>query len=111
MTPVQVAEQYVQLNKQNGKTAAMIMALPNEKCAILANDNETCNRIKKMITELRPEYNVDNVVFVSYNPHSGWRDKLILRDMHVYVDNSVLDFNNIYLTKAINDVYGKQAND
>lgn len=111
MTPMQVAEKYVELSRQNGKTSAMIMALPNEKCAILANDNDTLEHIKTMIRELRPEYNVDNVTFLSYKPGSGWRDKLLFRDMHVFIDNSVLDLNNIYLTKAINDVYGKQAND
>lgn len=110
MTPMQVAEKYVELGKQNGKTTAMIMSLPNEKCAILANDNNSCNNIKKMIQELRPEYNIEYVTFLSYIPNSGWRDQLLFRDMHVYIDNSVLDLNNIYLTKSINDVYGKKAN-
>ncbi len=111
MTPVQVAEQFVELSKQNGKTTAMIMALPNEKCAILAKDNETCDQIKKMVQELRPEYNIEHITFLSYKPNSGWRDKLLFRDMHVFLDNSVTDINTIGLTKAINEVYGKQAND
>lgn len=111
MTPVQLAEQYVELGKGNGKTTALVMSLPNEKCAILANDNQTLEQIKNMIKELRPEYNVDNVTFLSYKPGSGWRDKLLFRDMHVFIDNSVLDLNSVGLAQAINEVYGKQAND
>ena len=111
MTPVQLAEQYVELSKGNGKTTALVMSLPNEKCAILANDNETLEQIKNMIKELRPEYNVDNVTFLSYKPGSGWRDKLLFRDMHVFLDNSVIDLNSVGLARAINEVYGKQAND
>ena len=111
MTPVQLAEQYVEMSKGNGKTTALVMSLPNEKCAILANDNETLEQIKNIIKELSPEYNVDNVTFLSYKPGSGWRDKLLFRDMHVFLDNSVIDLNSVGLARAINEVYGKQAND
>ena len=111
MTPMQVAEKFVELGRGNGKTTALVMSLPNEKCAVLANDNETIEQIKKMISELRPEYNVDNVTFLSYKPGSGWRDKLLFRDMHVFIDNSVIDLNSVGLTRVINEVYGKQAND
>lgn len=107
MTPFEVAEQYVELSKGNGKTTAMIMALPDEKCAILASNNQVLESIKTRIGELRPDYNVENVTFLSYLPGSGWRDRLLHRGMHVYIDISVTDLNNIYLTKAINDVYGK----
>ena len=107
MTPTQVAEKYVELGRGNGKTTAMIMALPDEKCAILAANHQVLDMIKGMIRKLRPDYNVDNVTFVSYHPNSGWRDRLLFRDLHVFVDNSVTDLNNVHLTKAINEVYGK----
>lgn len=111
MTPVTVATEYVQLSRQSGKTKALVMSLPNEKCAILTSNANLHDYIKKMIQDLRPEYNVDNVTFLVYAPGTGWRDKLLFRDMHVFLDNSVTDINTINLTKAINDVYGKQAND
>lgn len=107
MTPVDVAEKYVELGRQNGKTTAMIAALPDEKCAILAANQAAIDMIKARIEEIRPEYNINNVVFLTYHPGSGWRDKLLFRDMHVFIDNSVLDINSVSLTKAINDVYGK----
>ncbi len=107
MNPVNVATKYVELGRQNGKTKALVMSLPDEKCAILTIANDNHDYIRTMIRDLRPDYNLDNVLFLEYSPGSGWRDKLLFRDMHVFLDNSVLDHNAIHLTKAINDVYGK----
>ena len=70
-----------------------------------ANDN-----LKLKLKELRPEYNLDNVEWLVYKPNSGWRDKTIFRDMHVFLDSSLLDEISINQVKAINDVYGKQNN-
>lgn len=111
MTPVALAEKYVELSRGNGKTTALIMSLPDEKCAVLANSQQDCDNIKNRVKELRPDYNIDNITFLVYTMGSGWRDKLLFRDMYVYIDHGVLDLNNVGLTKAINEVYGKQAND
>ncbi len=111
MSPTQVATQYVELSRQNGKTKTLVMALPDEKCAVLTAAAEQHAYIKKMIQDLRPDYKISNITFLVYSPGSGWRDQLLFRNMHVFLDNSVTDLNTLYLTKAINDVYGKQAND
>lgn len=109
MTPMQVAEKYVELGRRNGKTTAMISALPNEKCAILVASNDNVDTLKTRITEQRPDYDLENVTFLLYRPNSGWRDRLLLRDMHVYIDNDVLDELCVLQVKAINDVYGKTS--
>lgn len=107
MTPIDLANTFVKLGRRNGKTTELVKSLPDEKCAVLALSNADINDIKQMIKEHRPDYDMDYVTFLVYNPDSGWRDKLLFRDMHVFIDNSVLDLNSVYLTKAINDVYGK----
>lgn len=107
MDPVQVAEKYVELGRRTGKTTAMIMALPDEKCAIISTNKPTNDNIREMIKDLRPDYNIDNVTFLTYVPGSGWRDQLLLRDMHVYFDNSVIDDVIVHHVSSINQVYGK----
>lgn len=107
MSPVEVAEKYVELGRGSGKTTAMIMALPNEKCAVITSTKSQHETLKKFISELRPEYNLENVTFLTYAPGSGWRDQLLLRNMHVYFDNSVIDDVIVHHVKAINQVYGK----
>ena len=69
----------------------------------IANGDE----IKRRIVEQRPDYNIDNVEFLTYRPGSGWRDRLLLRNLHVYFDNDVLDDVMQHHVKAINEVYGK----
>lgn len=110
-TPVELAAKFVDKDRDTEKTLMLVNSLPNEKCAVLAYNLSRCNEIKKTLIETRPEYNIDNVAFLIYLPNSGWRDKLLFRDMHVFLDHVILDENNIGLTKSINLVYGKQAND
>jgi hypothetical protein len=108
MTPTQLAEQYVELSKNSGKTTALINALPNEKCAVMSSSHAANDNIKDKLKELRPDYNLDNVEWLVYSPNSGWRDKTLLRDMHVYLDDSLIGEMSINQIKAINDVYGKE---
>ena len=110
-TPVELAAQYVDKEKHNEKTLMLVNSLPNEKCAVLAYDHNRCDEIKKALMQERPEYNLDKVTFLVYLPNSGWRDKLLFRDMHVFMDHVVLDVNNVGLTKSINDVYGKRIDE
>jgi hypothetical protein len=108
MTPIQLAEQYNELGKNSGKTTALINALPNEKCAVMSSSHAANDNIKLKLKELRPDYNFNNVEWLVYSPNSGWRDKTLLRDMHVFLDNILLDEMSINQVKAINDVYGKE---
>lgn len=110
-TPVELAAQYVDKDKHNEKTLMLVNSLPNEKCAVLAYDLSRLDEIKNALKQNRPEYNLDKVTFLVYLPNSGWRDKLLFRDMHVFMDHVILDVNNVGLTKSINDVYGKQNNE
>ena len=107
MGPVELAEKYVEMGRKTGKTTAMVMALPDEKCAIITSNRGLYDYIKDMIRDLRPDYNIDNVVFLTYAPGSGWRDQLLLRNMHVYFDNSVIDDVIVHHVSSINQVYGK----
>ena len=107
MSPTELARKFVHLSSQSGKTTELINALPNERCAIMTASNDNAKALKKRIQEQRPEYNVDNIEFVTYVPGSGWRDKLLLREMHVYFDNDVLDDVIVHHVSAINQVYGK----
>jgi len=108
MTPTQLAEQYIELSKNPGKTTALINALPNEKCAVMSSSHAANDNIKDKLKQLRPDYNSDNVEWLVYSPNSGWRDKTLLRDMHVYLDDSLIGDMSINQIKAINDVYGKE---
>ena len=110
-TPVELAAQYVDKDKHNEKTLMLVNSLPNEKCAVLAYDLSRLDEIKNALKQNRPEYDLDKVTFLVYLPNSGWRDKLLFRDMHVFMDHVILDVNNVGLTKSINDVYGKQNNE
>lgn len=107
MTPMDVAQKFVELSRGNGKTKVLIESLPDEPCAILVGDNDNIKTLKSRIAEQRPEYNVDNIEFLLYRPNSGWRDKLLFRNKHVFMDNDILDELIVLQVKAINDVYGK----
>jgi len=107
MTPTQLAKQYTELGDTQAKTNALLNALPNEKCAVLSSSHASNDNLKDKLKELRPDYNQDNVVWLVYEQNSGWRDKTLFRDMHIYLENSLLDEMNINQVKAINDVYGK----
>lgn len=108
MNPTELAYKYVDLHRGLGYTTALINALPNERCAVVTMSRANADRIKKCIGELRPEYNIDNIEFVTYAPNSGWRDKLLFREMHVYFDNDVLDDVVVHHVSSINQVYGKR---
>ena len=110
MSPVEVAEKYVELSRKTGRTTHLVMSLPNERCAILSRDDETSQQVKKLIQKLRPEYNIENVLFLTYQQNSGWRNHTVGRDIHMFVDNSVLDDMVVGQVKGINDVYGKRVN-
>lgn len=107
MSPSELAYKFVDMNRGTGRTTALINALPNERCAVMTMSVANGNEIKRRIAEQRPEYNIDNVEFVTYVPNSGWRDKLLFREMHVYFDNDVLDSVVKHHVSAINEVYGK----
>jgi hypothetical protein len=107
MTPVEVAQEYVQKSRKVGKTHAMIMALPDEKCAVMTMSEEHSKHVKDLIKKQRPEYNMDNLTVVVYNRRSGWRDKVQGKDMPVYIDHSVLDAMSVDHVKAINTTYGR----
>lgn len=108
MTPTQLAEQYIELGKNSGKTTALINALPNERCAVMSSSHAANDNIKIKLKELRPDYNTDNVEWLVYASNSGWRDKTLFRDMHVYLDDTLLGEMCVNQVKAINDVYGKE---
>lgn len=108
-TPVELAAQYVDKDKHNEKTTMLVNSLPEEKCAVLAYNLARCDEIKEALKNIRPKYDLDKITFLVYLPNSGWRDKLLFRDMHVFMDHMVLDENNVGLVSAINQVYGKQV--
>lgn len=107
MNPVDVANKFVSLGRQNGKTQLLIDSLPDEQCAVMVASNDNIEPLKQRIISQRPGYNVDNVTFVVYGRNSGWRDTLLSKNMDVYVDNDVLDEVYALHVKAINDIYGK----
>jgi hypothetical protein len=108
MKPVELVNAFIQKSSQVGKTAMLIDSLPNEKCAVFTSSYQSGLNLKKRITEQRPDYNVNNITFVSYTKNSGWRDKLLSKDMDVYFDNDTLDQLLVHHVEAINKVYGKQ---
>lgn len=107
MSPTELAYKFVDMNRGTGRTTALINALPNERCAVITMSIANGDEIKRRIVEQRPDYNIDNVEFLTYRPGSGWRDRLLLRNLHVYFDNDVLDDVMQHHVKAINEVYGK----
>lgn len=108
MSPVEVARKFVDMNRGTGRTTALIKSLPNERCAVVTLSVQRYEDIKNRIAELRPEYDLTNVEFVTYRPGSGWRDKLIGQNMDVYFDNDVLDDIIVHHVSGINEIYGKR---
>lgn len=108
MTPTDLAHRYVDLHRGLGYTTELVNALPDERCAVITMSRANATRIKECIKDLRPDYNLDNIEFVTYAPNSGWRDKLLFREMHVYFDNDVLDDIVVHHVSSINQVYGKR---
>lgn len=107
MHPVAVAKKYVELARQTGRSTELIKSLPDEKCAIMTISYADHDNLKALLTQHRPDYNQDNITWLVYSPTEGWRNKTLFRDMHLYLDNSVLDQISIWQVDSINQVYGK----
>lgn len=109
MTPTNVVQKYIEKSRQTGRTQALIESLPDEKCAVLVMSHPAGESLKERISATRPDYDIDNVTILVYAPNSGWRDKLLFREMHVYFDNDVVDDLAVRQVDTINQVYGKKA--
>jgi hypothetical protein len=107
MTPTELAEHYGTFSRGTGRTTSLVMALPNEPCFIMVHAMSFSEEIKKLIKKHRPEYNLNNVTFISKNAGTGWRDSVISRHQHIYIDHHVLERDMIHQTQGINDIYGK----
>lgn len=87
--------------RQTGKTHAMIMALPYDgKCVIVVHNNRWAQELKRRaIPELRPDYPVENITFVSYGRTiRDFEDNIerstrgvSLGDIPIFFDNAVQD--------------------
>lgn len=109
MNPIDLTHKFIDMNRGRGLTTELIKSLPNEKCAIITMSQASSKALKSRIAEERPDIRIDDIEFLTYAPNSGWRDKLLFRDMHVYFDNDVLNDILIHHVSAINGVYGKRA--
>ena len=59
-----------------------------------------------MLAEHRPDYNVKNITFVSYNSRD-YTDQLHGLRRPVYFDNAVLDMIQLDYVKKINRLFGE----
>ena len=100
--PMDMVNYYVHMGRQTGKTYKMIMSIPNEPIFIMVHKNSYSKEIIRMVKELRPDYNTDNIRFVT--PLST--DRLLGFNRPIYVDNCVLDMVQIDYVKQLNKYYG-----
>lgn len=92
-TPLELADFYVKVGRQTGRTTALINALPSDgNCIIIIWSINQQNHFIHQIKSIRPDVNTDNIQF-SYSrngkdiyPPIYNKDKL-----PIYIDNAVTD--------------------
>lgn len=109
MNPEILTSEFVSMGRGTGRTAKLIASLPNERCAVMSSTLINSKNLKKRVIKERPDLNVNNILFLAYMPNTGWRDHLLLKDIHVYFDNDVLDDIIVHHVRTINAQYGKRV--
>lgn len=104
--PVDSPQQYVNFcvhqGRQTGKTHMMLMSIPDEPIVIIVHNQTWAKHMTSKLRELRPDYNVKNITFVSYDERGDYYDKLRGTTCPVYVDNAVLDVIQYNYVRSLN---------
>lgn len=109
-TPKDLVDHHIFMSRQTGKTTYMLKNLPNKKLVLVTHTIEYGNLLKKQLKHERPDYDLKNIILVSYKQFKEaefdkWKvDKLrgIDRSIPVYVDSAVLDLVQLDFIKNVN---------
>lgn len=107
-SPESLTDYYTYIGRQKGKTYTLIQTLPSDEKVILVTHDRSAKRyITSLINSYRPDINIKNILFhtynYSFNEISPRIDKYQSR-YKVYFDNAVFDMMNIYLTSKYNRI-------
>jgi len=89
-SPMQHAKYCVFAGRQQGKTFALVEALPDDKCMVVVHSINSRDNIKSLIRQHRKDYDISNISFVS-TKNKDWEYQLKGFSFPVFVDNGVLD--------------------
>lgn len=109
-SPLQVASYGVQCARMTGRTYAMIMALPDAPCVIVAYSHAWGKAIVNEVRRLRPDYRYQDIVIATkkdfdIDPISVMSG----RQMPIFVDNSVIDMLGLDYVEKLNEAYGPKT--
>lgn len=109
-TPKQVASYGLDAARCTGRTHAMIMALPNEPCVIVAHSHVWGKAIIESVRWLRPSYDHRNITIATkedfeIDPISVMSG----RQMPIFVDNAVTDMLALEYVERLNEAYGPRT--
>ena len=105
-TPTKYVDFCIYQGRQTGKTHKLMMSIPDKPIVIVVWRQQWANDFKRMLAEHRPDYNVKNITFVSYNS-KDYTDQLRSLRRPVYYDNAVLDMIQLDYVKKINRLFGE----
>lgn len=104
--PVDTPAKYVDFcsyqGRQTGKTHKLLMSIPNRKIYIVVHKQQMGREMVSALKQIRPDYNVDNIKFISYDPHGKYLEIMRGNSWPVYVDNCVLDIIQDNYVRSLN---------
>lgn len=102
-TPIKHVDWCIVQGRQMGKTQKLIYSIPKDQDVIIIVHNIAyASDLKKTIQRERPELNLKQIKFISYNI-KDWRDKLRGFRCPVFVDNAVLDLIQFEFVRKLNE--------
>jgi hypothetical protein len=105
-SPTRYVDFCIYQGRQTGKTHKLLMSIPNEPIVIVVWRQAWGKEMLRKLKELRPDYDVRNIKFVSYNRDYTYQLRGIRRP--VYFDNAVLDMIQLEYVDMINKKFGKR---
>lgn len=107
-SPESLTDYYTYIGRQKGKTYTLIQTLPSNEKVILVIHNRSVKRyIISLINSYRPDINIKNILFHTYNysfDEISPRIDIYQNKYKVYFDNAVFDMMNIHLTAKYNRI-------
>ena len=103
-TPLMHAQYCDFVARRTGRTTVLIESIPNKPIIILVHDYRYVAPLKHQIRELRPDYDIKNIVFVSWG--GDCMDQLRgLRNREIWIDNAVYDSVMLRFCKDFNEIH------
>ncbi len=111
-SPVKYVDFCIYQGRQQGKTYKLLMSIPNEPIVIVVHSQRYGRDLLYKLKELRPDYEVKNIKFVSWDRSKQYEDRLRTGidglKRPIYFDNCVLDMIQLEYVERINSLYGKR---